>query len=68
MYRGGSTVGSSGSNDPLETMETTLKLPYATSWSWGRRGRQEEEEEDSAGRGRRSSSCDVQVLCRVSDL
>ena len=31
--------GSSGSHDPLETMETTLKLPYATPWSWGRRGR-----------------------------
>ncbi|KAM1205443.1 hypothetical protein FF1_006188 [Malus domestica] len=58
VTRGGSTVGSSGSHDPLETMETTLKLPYATSWSWGRRGiRQEEEEEDlaAAGRGRRSS-------------
>ncbi|KAM1719923.1 hypothetical protein ACFX12_021670 [Malus domestica] len=27
-----------GSHDPLETMKTTLKLPYATSWSWGRRG------------------------------
>ena len=39
MDSGGSTVGSSGSHDPLETMETTFKVPYATPWSWGRRGR-----------------------------
>ncbi|RXI02628.1 hypothetical protein DVH24_002706 [Malus domestica] len=60
--RGGSTVGSSGSNDPLETMETTLKLPYATSWSWGRRGRQEEEEEASRATCRRDCLSSVMRL------
>ncbi|CAN6721920.1 unnamed protein product [Malus baccata var. baccata] len=29
MYRGGATIGSMGSHDPLEAMEITLEVPWS---------------------------------------